>query len=156
MKKLLLIIACASFVFSWIAEAQMKEETPSAAKTAFVTKFPKAQKAKWSIEKPGEFEVEFVMNGTESSALFDANGSFIESETEIKENELPQAVKATLTKDFAGYKLDEIEKVTDTKEAVTYEMEAKKDKVEYELVFDGNGLLLKKDEVKEEEKEKKE
>lgn len=49
-----------------------------------------------------------------------------------------------LTKDFSGYKLDEFEK-TKVKDVVTYEMEARKGKVQYELVFDGNGKLLKKE-----------
>ena len=155
MKKLVMISLCAAFVLNSFAQVQKKEEVSSAAKTAFAAKFSKAQKVKWSVEKPGEYEAEFTLNGVETSALFNASGKFVESEIKIKESELPQAVKTTITKDFAGYKLDEIEKTSDAKGAVTYEMEAKKNKAEYELVFDGNGKLLKKEESKEEKEEKK-
>lgn len=146
MKKLLLISICLGFILSSIA--QKKNEIPASAKTAFSGKFPDAKKVKWSIEKPGEFEAEFTLNGVESAALYDVNGQLIETETEIKETELPQAVKSAIFKDFAGYKINEIERAVDSKDVVTYEMEAKKSKTVYELVFLPDGKLLKKEERK--------
>lgn len=150
MKKLLMLFVCLAFVIGVSAIDQKDEKIPAAAKTGFAAKFPTAQKAKWSIEKPGEFEVEYVLNGVESSALFDAKGNLLETETEIKENELPATVKAALTKDFSGYKLDEIEKATDSKGTVSFEMEAAKGKDKLEISFDATGKLLGKEALKEE------
>ncbi len=155
MKKLLVLFACVVLAVGISAMVQKDDKIPAAAKTGFAAKFPAAQKTKWSIEKPGEFEVEFVLNGVESSALVDAKGNLLETETEIKESELPQAVKATIAKDFAGYKLDEIEKATDAKGVISFEMEAKKGKEKFEISFDSNGKLLSKA-TPEEEKEEKE
>lgn len=146
MKKLLILSISAVFALNCLAQGQKKEEPTVAAKSAFAAKYPKAQKPVWSIEKPGEYEVEFTLNGIESSALFDAKGKFLECETEIKESELPQATKTFLNKEFAGYKIREIEKATDARGIVTYEMEAEKSKIRYELVFDGKGNFLKKEE----------
>lgn len=154
MKKLMTLLVCMAFVAFSFAQ-KPKEETPAAAKTAFTAKYPTAQKVKWSVEKPGEFEVEFTLNKVESSALFDAAGKLLETEGEVKETELPQAVKATIAKDFAGYKLDEIEKSTDTKGTTTYEMEAVKGKDKLELSFEASGKLLSKEPLKKEEKEEK-
>ncbi len=106
------------------------------------------------MEKPGEFEAEFTLNGVETSALVDAKGTLLETEAEIKESELPQAVKATIAKYFTGYKLDEIEKATDVKGVTTFEMEAAKGKDKLEISFDASGKLLGKESLKE-EKEKK-
>lgn len=144
MKKLLILSICAVFTLNNLAQGQKKEEPAPAAKDAFAAKYPEARKPIWSVEKPGAYEVEFTLNGVESSALFDAKGTFLESETEIKEVELPQTVRNALNKDFGGYKIREIEKVTDARGNVTYEMEAEKNKVQYELVFDGKGNLLNK------------
>lgn len=154
MKKLLTVLVSIMFVVGTYAQ-KPKEEVPAAAKSAFAAKYPTAQKVKWSVEKPGEFEVEFTLNKVESSALFDATGKFLESEAEVKEANLPQAVKATIAKDFAGYKIDEIEKSTDEKGVVSYEMEAVKGKDKLELSFDANGKLLSKEPLKEEKEEKK-
>lgn len=154
MKKLMTLAICMAFVACTYAQ-KAKDETPAAAKAAFAAKYPTAQKVKWSVEKPGEFEVEFTLNKVESSALFDAGGKFLESEVEIKEAALPQAVKATLMRDFAGYKLDEIEKSMDAKELTTYEMEAVKGKDKLELSFDASGKLLSKEPLSKETEEKK-
>ena len=133
-----------------------KEETPAAAKAAFAAKYPTAEKVKWGVEKPGEYEVEFTLNKIAVSALYDATGKLLETEGEIKESQLPQAVKATIAKDFAGYKLDEIEISTDAKGAITYEMEAVKGKAKFEVSFDTNGKLLSKEQMKEGKREKEE
>lgn len=150
MKKLLTLIVCSFFVFGLSAVNQKDEKIPAAAKSGFAAKFPTAQKVKWGIEKPGEFEAEFKLNGVETSALFDEKGTLLETEAEIKESELPQSVKATLAKDFAGYKLDEIEKATDVKGVTTFEMEAAKGKDKLEISFDASGKLLGKEPLKEE------
>lgn len=154
MKKLLMLFVCMAFVIGASAMNQKGEKVPAAAKAGFAAKFPAAQKAKWSVEKPGEFEVEYVLNGVESSALVDAKGNLLETEAEVKESELPAAVKATIAKDFAGYKLDEIEKATDAKGITTFEMEAAKGKEKLEISFDSTGKLLAKEVAKEEKEEK--
>jgi len=150
-----MIAICTTFVAGSFAQEQKKNEIPEGAKSAFATKFPKAQKVEWGIEKPGEFEAEFKLNGTKSSALFDAKGNLLETETEIKESELPQGIKASMAKDFAGYKFKETEKALDAKGNVTYEMEASKGKEEFEVIFDTSGKLIKKEKEKEENKKDK-
>ena len=85
--------------------------------------------------------------------MFDVTGKFLEAETEIRESELPQAVKATQAKDFAGFKVDEIEKSTDPGGVSSYEMEAAKGKEKLELSFDANGKLLSKEPLKKEKEE---
>ncbi len=147
MKKFITLLVCLVFVASSFAQ-KPKEETPAAAKAAFAAKYPTAEKVKWGVEKPGEFEVEFTLNKIATSALYDAAGKLLETEGEMKESQLPQAVKATISKDFAGYKLDEIEISTDAKGSVTYEMEAVKGKNKLEISFDENGKLLSKEPLK--------
>jgi hypothetical protein len=152
MKKLFILTFCMAFFGIYCVTAQEKSkkaEVPAAVKSAFEVKYPKAGKVNWGVEKPGEFEAEFVLNGIESSALFDSKGQFLESENEIKESELPQSVKAAIAKDFVGYKLSEVEKSTDAKGVVSYEMETVKGKEKYEISFDADGKLLKKEVAKE-------
>ena len=153
MKKLLTVMVCLTFVaFTYAQKAG--ENVPAAAKSAFAAKFPAAKKVKWSVEKPGEFEVDFTINNVEQSALVDPKGNIIETEIEIKESELPQAVKAAVAKDFAGYKLDEILKATDAKGAVDFEMQVIKGKEKLAVEFDATGKLLSKTALKSEKEGK--
>jgi len=98
--------------------------------------------------------VDLSLIKVEQSVLVDAKGNIIETEIEIKESELPQAVKAAIAKNFAGYKLDEITKATDAKGVVAFEMEANKGKEKLAIEFDSNGKLLSKTAVKEEKEGK--
>lgn len=152
MKNIIFITALALVAFGCSEKEDQEVQVPASVTTAFTTQFPKARRVEWSMEKPGEFEVEFKLSGVESAALFDSTGILLETEAAIKEKELPSAVAATLAKDFAGYKFDECEKATTAKGEVTFEMEAKKAKEEYIISFDANGTLLSK-EIKKEEKE---
>ena len=126
MKNLLLLLI--SLVFAMGASAQKGVNIPAEAKAGFAAKFSDAQKVKWSIEKPGEFEVEFSLNKAEQSALVDAKGNILETEMEVGMKGLPSAVQKALATDFAGFKFDEIEQATDAKGATTFEMEAVKDR----------------------------
>jgi Protein of unknown function (DUF2874). len=153
MRKTIIAVALSSLVICGYSQGKKaiakanKVNVPEAVMKAFASQFPKAAKVKWSLEKPGEYEAEFDFNRSEMSVVYNDKGSLIETETEIRRSELPQAVQSALIKDFAGYKFDEFEKA-EAKGVITYEMEAKKGKVLYELIFDGNGKLLKKVEEK--------
>ncbi len=125
---------------------------PGQVKKEFSKRFPAASKIEWGLEKAGEYEVEFVMDKKEMSVVMNEKGDLLELETVIKESELPQAVENSLSRDFAGYKIKECEK-TDTQGLITYEMVARKNKEKFELIFDTNGKLISKEEIKEKDNE---
>jgi len=152
MKKIILTITLAVFLLNAYAQENKEKKdkkvnVPELVKKAFTDKYPLAKKVEWSLEKEGEYEAEFYLNKAEMSVNIDAKGNVLEVETEISETELPQSVKTALAKDFVGYKLDEIEKA-EANGVIAYELEAKKEKKKYELVFDASGKVLKKEEKK--------
>ncbi len=147
-----LILAVSGCFTQYKKDSEKSEKqvvAPDAVKKAFATKFPTATKADWSIEKPGEFEVEFKLGKSDKAALYKEDGTLIEIESDMKEADLPQSIKTVLTTDFSGYKTDDIE-MTEGNGTVTYELNAEKGDEELSLVFDANGKLLKKEKAKEE------
>ena len=155
MKNIMLFsVAC---LIAGFAEGQKLKDSdvPEAVKATFAKNFPKAKEVKWSKEGTSEFEAEFEIAEVEQSANFDKTGKWLETETEIKKSELPQAVQATIAKEFAGFTVDETEKVESPGKALLYEIELKKDKVRYEVQFSADGKVVKKEEKKNEKKEDK-
>jgi uncharacterized membrane protein YkoI len=151
MKRIILTSALAIFILC--ANAQEKKGhskcckkivVPESVKKAFSDKYPDAKKVKWDLEKPGQYEAEFKIAKLETSVLIDENGTILEVETEISKKALPEAVQNTLKTDFAGYEIEEVEKI-DANGVIKYEMEAEKGKEEFELVFDANGKLISKE-----------
>lgn len=133
-------------------ETKEKKEAPANVKSAFSQKFPAATKVEWGKEGDNEWEAEFKLNGKEYSANFDNAGKWMETEYEISAKDIPAAVKTTLDKESAGFKIEE-SVVTETAALKAYEFVIVKGKDKMELVIDGNGKLVKKEAVKEEEDE---
>lgn len=151
MKKLFLLFALVA-TFSFHACSQSSKEVPAAVKTAFSEKFPDASKIKWSMESKTEWEAEFKMNGKEYSANYAVDGTWMETEYEIAESEIPAAVKATLANEFKAYKVEESE-LSESADGKVYEFELTKGKEEMEVVIGTDGTVLKKEQEEEEDEE---
>jgi uncharacterized membrane protein YkoI len=147
MKHLLLTIIVATFT-SMNASAQTDKEVPAYVKNTFSQKFPKATKVKWDNEEENEWEAEFKMDGKEYTASFDNNGKWLETESDIESKEIPSTVKATLDKEFLGYKIKESD-ISETDNGKVYEFDLKKGDVEIEVAIDINGKVINKEQDKE-------
>lgn len=133
-----------------LATAQTVKETevPAAVKATQAKNYPNIKVEKW--EKEGaNYEAEFDVKKVETSTLYDASGTLIATETEIKPSELPKAITDYVTKNMAGKKVKEAAKIIDASGSVSYEAEI--DNVDY--IFDSNGTLLKKEEETEKDKD---
>jgi uncharacterized membrane protein YkoI len=149
MKNLLFLIMAMAFL-NLVACGQKTKDLPEKVKSAFAEKFPNASKVKWEKENDKEWEAEFKMNGKEYTANFDLEGNWMETEYEISIDDLPEAVKSCLAKEFADYKIKEAE-VAETSDGKVYEFELKKGSDVAEAVISINGKVLSKEPEKEED-----
>lgn len=143
-----LIVAILSLLIVNGYSQEQKGTVPESIKKTFASQYPDITKVTWEIKKDGKYEAEYKINKQEISVMYDANGNLLETETDLKQADLPQAIIAVLAKDFAGYKLEEIEK-KEIKGEKTYCMEAELGEKEYKLAFDESGKILKQEEEKE-------
>ena len=143
MKKVLPILAMlfTATLFAQTISKSKKNDIPAVVKEAFQKEYP-SQKAKWGKEDDG-YEAEFKMNGSDASAVYDKNGHRKAFEIEIAITELPKATLDYLNKNYPSNKITEAAKITDDKNAVTYEAEIKKKGKSYDLLFDSNGKFIK-------------
>ena len=130
-------------------------DVPEKVKTAFSEKFPDAKKIVWEQEDENEWEAEFKMNGKEYSASYNADGSWIETEYEIKTNEIPEAAKNTLDTEFTGFEIEEGEFI-ENPEGNFYEFEIEKEEkgkeeIEMSVVIDATGKIVKKETLKDDD-----
>ena len=141
-----------AIVFEFISVSAFCQKNPSeTVKKEFSKKYSTAQSVKWDSEEKNEWEAEFTLNDKKMSASFDDSGKWLESETAIIEKELPASVTVTLNKDFPGYKKGHIE-IFESPEITGFELGLKKGETSIEVIIDKNGKILKKNDVKEENK----
>ncbi len=145
MKRILFLLMSVTF-FSNCADAQKikSTEVPAAVKSAFEKQYPDVKDVDWEKED-SNYEAEFEVSKIETSVVYDANGTLIETEVEIAVSALPQIAQDYVSKNYPKSKISEAAKITSASDTVTYEAEVG----ESDLIFDANGNFVK--EVKEKE-----
>lgn len=142
MKKLLTCsILGAMFAFTACAQKLDAAKVPAEVKTAFAQKFPGA-KATWEKENAKEYEAAFTMNGKEASANFLANGSWVETEMEISNAELPAAANKAIMAKYPGAVIEKVFKIDNATGATTYETEIKTGSKKREVLQDATGKII--------------
>ena len=138
MKKLIMMLTLvASIAFSACGQKLDASKVPAAVKASFVKKYP-GLTTKWEKED-GKYEASFTQNGNTMSAMFEPNGTFTESETEIKVTELPAGISTYVKEQYKGKTIKGAAKITQADGVVNYEAVVNgKD-----VMFDANGKFLK-------------
>lgn len=135
----IIVAAMLLAVFSAAAQKIDASKVPADVKTAFTKKFSGISDVKWENEK-GNYEANFKQNDHKMSALFDARGTWLETETRIKADELPAAAREYIAREYKGEKIKEAAKLKMASGEDNYEAEVK----ETDLIFDTNGKFIKK------------
>lgn len=137
MKKTAAVMVVMLFATLTYAQKMQKKNVPAIVKSTFKKMYPTATGVKW--DKEGEkYEASFDLNETDNSVLMDAKGNIIETEVEIEPAQLPKGVLDYVKTHYAGKQVKEVEKITDAKGIVTYEVEIKG----MDLIFDNNGKFV--------------
>jgi hypothetical protein len=138
MKKLVMIM---SIVF--VCSCAFAGTPPDTVKKAFAKKFPTATKVSWGVEGPKEWEAEFTLEGNKISANFSEDGTWLETEREIKAANLPKAVLASIKSKYNDWKIAEADKTETSKHGTIYEVDLKKGMKSKSLAFKENGMSIK-------------
>jgi hypothetical protein len=123
-----------------LLQAQKLDESkvPSSVKTGFNNKYPGIQNINWEKEN-GQYEASYKKDGQSCSAMFKSDGTFTESEIDIKLADLPTAALKYLKKHYTETEIKEASKITKANGEINYEAAIKgKD-----LIFDSNGKFIK-------------
>lgn len=145
MKSTIITITVIVLSMSAASAQKVKEsEVPKAVLNSFQTHFKGAKADSWDKEKNGEYEVGFKMNKIVMSANFSADGKLMETEEEIATSALPKSAAEYVAKNYAGVKVEEAAKITDANGKISYEAEVEQGKETSDLIFDANGIFVKK------------
>jgi hypothetical protein len=138
MKKIVLMLVAATITSITFAQKIQKKDVPAQVKASFEKQYPDIKDVKW--DKEGEkFEASFDLNKIDNSVLFDAQGNILETELEIRLNQLPKGVLEYIKTNYKGQNVKEAAKIADAKGTLTYEAEIKG----LDLLFSSNGKFIK-------------
>lgn len=142
MKKSIIVMAIVMVSLVSFAQKTKEQNVPQKVKNALLQKFPNAKEVKWDKEG-NNFEASFDLNDVDNSVLFNQEGKIVETEIEIKVNQLPKNALQYLNNNYKNQKVKEAAKIVTENGKTIYEAEIKgKD-----LFFDENGNVIKRDKV---------
>jgi hypothetical protein len=132
----------AIFMLSLTSFAQKTKEQniPLKIKNALHKIFPKAHNVKWDKEDEN-YEASFKVGTVDNSVLISANAQIVETEVEIKVNQLPEKALRYLKENFKNQKVKEAAKIVTEKGTITYEAEIGN----ADFLFDQSGNFIKKE-----------
>lgn len=150
MKKVILGIVVITFgIFA------CTQTPPKQVSEAFNKKFNNTSNLKWEQEEENEWEAEFKMNGEKASAIFDANSTWLETETNIAKKDIPAEVQKAINLQFEDWNIEKAE-IIETPEFKGYEILLDKEETETEILVTAAGeITIKKTKTEEEEEHEK-
>ena len=142
MKKLI-FVAWSMFYATVSFGQDLKEtEVPSVVLNTFKQQFPKAMDVEWKL-KAALYKVEFDIGKDDHEVWLEKTGKIVKHKEEIKADQLPKEVVASINKDYKGYQIHDPKK-TDNAGVLTYKVELKKTGSELDITFDKTGKVISK------------
>ncbi|SDR79442.1 PepSY-like domain-containing protein [Gramella sp. MAR_2010_147] len=147
MKKIsMLITGC--FMTGLVSCQENKEDTensaPEAVQMSFQKKYPGENDPDWKLDDHGYWESQFKQDGEKYRADFNEDGSWIETENDIKEKNLPEAIKKEIKNNYSEYEITEVEHVVSAKYGEFYDVEFKQKGKNKDVMFRGDGTVIDK------------
>ncbi|MFV0572370.1 MAG: PepSY-like domain-containing protein [Xanthomarina gelatinilytica] len=141
MKTLQIMMLVLAITGSVVAQDMNPDQVPSVILNSFKKDFPKASDIEW--ERQGnQYQVEFKIGFfSDFEAWYDTSGKLIRYSEDLWKRDLPDAVKATIKRDYPGYHIDDAKKLVENN-TVSYWLEIEKGRQEHKLLLNANGNLI--------------
>ncbi|ACU61378.1 PepSY-like domain-containing protein [Chitinophaga pinensis] len=150
MKHLIFIFLLGTGIATYAQKSDQPVNVPAAVTKSFQQQFPAATGVKWKL-KDNQYKAEFHKH----DVWYDASGKLVKQKEDIKDADLPAAVKQAVQQQFAGYTIHDVDKHT-AGSAVTYKVELQKKPEERKVTFSPDGKVLENVLDKKDKKDKKE
>lgn len=140
MKKLITgsIIFLAFFSNCSFGQKRSAEKVPAAVKKSFENAFAGVTAVKWEMEDKN-YEAHFKSKGHSMSAVIDATGTLLETETDIPVSALPSAVTAYISQHYKWATIKEAAEIKKTNGDIIYEAEVN----HKDILFNNKGAFIK-------------
>jgi hypothetical protein len=142
-----LVLVVSAFLYAFQEQTIKKKDVPQPVISSFEKAYPHARAKGFSKEtEEGKviYEIESVEGTTKRDVTFDAEGNIVSVEEAINRHDLPEAVNATLQKEYPKGKLLICERVTEGN-ATLYEVLLKTGKEKFEIVLSPDGKITKRE-----------
>ncbi|AWX43183.1 hypothetical protein HME9304_00170 [Flagellimonas maritima] len=122
--------------------SETKGQAPQEVKSTFIDMYPNENDPDWHLDKNGNYESHFKIDGISYRADFTPEGKWIETESSIDKKDVPKAIKEAIEDNYKDLKIVEIEKVQHHSKGTFYDVEFKKDGSKVDIEFNSKGEII--------------
>ncbi len=137
--KLLILLAV---IVIMSCNTSVKAQAPEAVKKTFKKMYPGENDPDWHKDDHGYYEANFKIDGIKYRADYNADGTWVETETSIDEDDLPKAIKKVIEDKFKDEKITEVEKVESATKGSFYDVEFKQKGKNKDVMFRADGTII--------------
>jgi len=119
-----------------------KNKVPEAVVLTFQKKYPGENDPDWEMDEHGYWESHFKIDGEKYRADFNSNGSWVETENDIKSENLPEAILKVIKEKYSDEEITEVEHVTSAKKGEFYDVEFKQKGKNKDVEFREDGIEI--------------
>ncbi len=118
------------------------KDVPSVILNKFQKEYPKAFDIEWEMDG-GNYNVDFEIGQKDFEIWYAPSGEIIRKKEELTKSELPKSILEKINKEYSGYKVDDIKKITEGTKVV-YLVELDSFTKDWKITFDASGKVLHK------------
>ena len=141
--KSLTIMLTIFFGIGIVSCQEKQEKVPVAVKTSYKQKYPGENDPDWEKDDHGYWESHFKIDGEKYRADFKADGSWVETENDIKKENLPDAIKTVINKKYSDLEITEVEHVINAKKGEFFDVEFRQKGKNRDIMFRKDGTEIK-------------
>lgn len=104
---------------------------------------PEASDPVWTREA-GVYQVDYYLDSRHTTTYYDTEGTWLETESEITVDELPNSILQTIQTKMGEYSIIDMELVNTKDGETLYEIDFSKDDRTYDMLFGTDGKILRK------------
>lgn len=116
---------------------------PKEVEEAFKKQYPNATDVEWEVDSNGYWEAGFVDDDTDYRADFTTDAIWVETETSIEFEDLPDAVKVAIKEQYKDDEISEVEKVDSALRGQFFDVEFKRPGKNQDVEFLADGSRVK-------------
>jgi hypothetical protein len=110
---------------------------------SFENKYPGALRVEWEVKNTYKV-ADFYFQSFEAEAWFENDGTWVLTETDIRFDDLPEAIKTAIAASpYASWRVDDVDKIERPHVATIYVIEVEQGKQEVDLHYAEDGVLIK-------------
>lgn len=110
---------------------------------SFESKYPGASRVEWEVKNSYKV-ADFYFQSFETEAWFENSGTWVLTETDLRFEHLPEAVKNALAaSSYASWRVDDVDKIERPDAETVYVIEVEQGKQEVDLYYSEDGTFVK-------------